>query len=41
MRREAAKMLLEEETPTVSMSDEQLAAEKARLLRLLKEEEGC
>ncbi len=38
---QAAKMLLEEETPTVSMSDEQLAAEKARLLRLLKEEEGC
>ena len=37
---QAAKMLLEEEVPTASMSDEQLAAEKVRLLRLLKEEEG-
>lgn len=36
----AAKMLLEGEAPTASMSDEQLAAEKTRLLRQLKEGEG-
>ena len=36
----AAKMLLEGEAPPASMSDEQLAAEKARLLRQLKEGEG-
>lgn len=32
----AAKMLLESETPVAAWSDEQLAAEKARLLQLLQ-----
>ncbi len=36
---QAAKILLEEELPLTAWSDEQLAAEKERLLNLLKREE--
>ena len=35
---QAAKVLLEEAEPLGGMTDEQLAAEKERLLRLLREE---
>lgn len=35
----AAKMLSEEETPVRALTDEQLRAEKERLLALLREEE--
>ena len=37
---QAAKMLLEKQTPPREMSDEQIAQEKQRLLQLLKEEEN-
>ncbi len=37
---QAAKMLLEKQTPPREMSDEQIAREKQRLLQLLKEEEN-
>ena len=36
---QAAKLLLEEERPLCELSDEALAAEKKRLLQLLKEKE--